>query len=254
MTDDTVSSVIREHRQAGRLETGSDKITWGTTPVESLKTIYRVASTNSEQAKTRVDVYKAFSGGGSSHVAAGLTRREIIKTASRYLNEGLYGADLLSALRRRFDPRDIVAAKAELRPVLAEQGLQGIYYVDPSVYSDYGKGCNEAERLHRSRGVPYVKAASSCTSCVHQQKTGFCSKLNKELVGEVPYTDKAAQQREILNSGASTEVTYASLINNGASMIDEFQLQSGGMEFDLHAESDLPGLSIEVTAGQKVKV
>jgi len=254
MTEETVSSVIREHRQAGRLETGADKVTWGTTPVESLKTIYRVASTTNAQTQTRIDVYKVFTGAGSSHIAAGLTRREIVKTASRYLNEGLYGVDLLSALKRRFDPRDIVAAKADLRPVLAEQGLQGIYYVDPAIYSDYGKGCDEAERLHRSRGVPYVKAASKCGSCIHQRKAGFCSKLNKELVSEVPYADKAAQQREILASGASTEVTYASLINNGASMIDEFQLQGGGMSFDLNAETSIPELSVEVVAGQKVKV
>jgi hypothetical protein len=165
-------------------------------------------------------------------VTAGLTRRDVVKTASRYMNEGLYGVELLEALKKRFDKRDLVAARDDLKSVIAEQGLQGIYYLDPTVYNDYGKGCNEAERLHRSRLVPYVKLGSACASCVHNHENR-CSKINKPLVVEPPYVNKAAQQRQILASGVSTSVPYEAIVNNGLTMMQEFELQKAATEVEL---------------------
>jgi hypothetical protein len=143
------------------------------------------------------------------------------------MNEGLYGKDLLRALKSRFDPRDIKASAEDLRTILAEQGLQGIYYVDASVYDDYGKGCDEGARLNRTRLVPYVKMASKCGSCVLQTKVGFCSKYNKPLVNEPPYMDKAAQQREILASGSSVEVSPASIMGSNLrhNILAQFEMQ-----------------------------
>lgn len=251
-TPETVQQVVREQRLAGKLETGAEKVAWGETPEAALKNIYRVASSKNETAPMR-SIQTAFTGSGYSHVTAGLTRREIVKTARRYMNEGLYGRQLMEALKRQFDTRDLVASKEELRPILAEQGLQGVYYVDPTVYSDYGKGCNEAERLHRARLVEYVKVGSACGSCVHHNG-GRCSKLGgKELVADPPYADKAAQQREILASGPSTEVKYEDLVNNGRSMLAEFQMQSE-MTVDLDPVKDRgPDLLVALGIG-KVKL
>lgn len=233
-TPETVQQVIREQRTAGKLETGAEKVVWGSTPAEALKSIYRVASANAMSANRgpRMNVETAFSGHSYGHVTAGLTRRDIVKTARRFQNEGLYGKDLMSALRKRFDSRDIVASKEELRPVVAEQGLQGIYYVDPTVYDDYGHGCNEAERLHRSRVVAYLKVGSACETCVNQNGNR-CSKLGgKELVHEPPYEDKRAVQQAILSSGESTQISYDQLVNNGRSMLAEFGMQNS-MDIDL---------------------
>lgn len=252
-TSETVQQVIREQRLSGKLETGAEKVAWGESPEEALKNIYRVASATYRNQPTRAVVERAFSGYSHGHVTAGLTKRQIVKTARRYLNEGLYGKQLIEALKRQYDPRDIVAAKEDLRPVIAEQGLQGIYYVDPTVYDDYGKGCHEAERLHRSRLVAYVKTGSACGSCVHQIH-GRCSKLGgKELVAEPPYVDKAAQQREILASGQSTEVRYDQLVNNGRSMLAEFNMQAE-MAVDLDpVPTKGPSLDVEIGTG-KVKL
>jgi hypothetical protein len=255
MTDETLAAVVREHKLAGRLGSGAEKAVWGESPREALKNVYRVASTTGETPRStqRTVIERAFSGSSSQHVTAGLTRREIVKTASRFLNEGLYGADLMAALKKRFDPRDILAAKDELRPVLAEQGLQGIYYVDPSIYGDYGKGCDEAGRLHRSRLVAYVKKGSACDSCVLQTRLGYCSKLNKNLVYEPPYENKAAQQREILASGKSTETRYEDLVNNGRTMLAEFGMASE-MAVDLDPVRDAgPSLEVDLGIG-KVKL
>jgi hypothetical protein len=235
-TEDVVKNVIWEHRLAGKLETGSDKVAWGSTPKEALKAIYRVASKAGKQETTTVRSYleQAFNGQDHGHVTAGITKREIVKTASRYLNEGLYGSQLGALLKRQFDPRDIVAAGPELKPLLSEQGLQGIYYVNAAVYDDYGRGCDEGARLHRSRLVPYVKMGSKCGSCVLQTSPGHCSKYAKPLVIEPPYADKKAQQQEILNSGKANEVSLADLMINNKSIVAEFGMKS--MTIDLNPE------------------
>lgn len=248
ITSETVEAVLLEHRTAGRLQSWDTKTAsaWGDTPAKALRAIHAAAqqAPTPQVAPVRMGFMQGFYGQKVEHSTSDFTRRDIVKQASKYLNEGLYGQDLLTALKTRFEVRDIKAAADVLRPVVAEQGLQGIYYVDPSVYDDYGRGCHEASRLHRSRLVGYVKQGSKCESCVHQTKRGFCSVINKELVDEPPYVDKMAQQREILASGQSTEVTTASLIHSAPNMLAEFQMQQP-LEVDIR-EAATP----EVTAIQ----
>lgn len=235
-TQAMVATVLADHKAAGRIAPWDGRVAWGTNPRESLKNIH-VAASNTGGAsvgQTRDSAVTAFRGNAVQHSLRQDTRREIVTAARKFLNEGLYGRDMLSALKARFESRDLVAAKEDLRPVIAEQGLQGIYFVDPSAYADYGRGCDEAARLHRTRGVPYVKMGSKCGSCVLQ--TNFhCSKLHKQLVADVPYpADKASLQREILASGPSTDLANpASLVNNGHSVMAEFEVQNRGMEIDL---------------------
>lgn len=232
---ETVETVLQNHKNAGNIPAWEAHVAaFGQqTPGETLKAIHRKASVKPGYAVAgaRMDgQMAAFRGAGETNITtSGMTRRDIVKTASRYLNEGLYGRDLLHALKSRFDPRDLTAATNDLRTVIAEQGLQGIYFVDPTIYDDYGKGCDEPARLFRAKGVPYVKVGPKCGSCVLQSQSGICSKINKPLVVEPPYLDKQAQQREILASGNATETSYANL-QSGASMMVEYQMQNGGME------------------------
>lgn len=230
VTDGTVEAVLLEHRTACRLppaDMRTASTTWGETPAKALKAIHEATRKAfvPQVAPVRMGFMQGFHGQTVGHVTNRLTRRDITKQASKYMNEGLYGRDLLTALKLKFEARDLVAAKDDLKTVLAEQGLQGIYYVDPSVYDDYGRGCEEASRLHGTRMVGYLKEGSKCGSCVHQIRTGFCSKINKQLVVEPPYVDKAAQQREILASGTIMAINPASLINNATNMVAEFQMQ-----------------------------
>lgn len=253
MTPETVDAIVRDQQNLGKLAQGAQNVAWGETPREAIKNVYRFASATPVTGPTRMTIQKAFHGRDAGHVTSGFTKRDLVKTAAKYLNEGLYGRDLMAALRLRFDPRDILAAKDELRPVLAEQGLQGIYYVDPSVYNDYGHGCNEPERLFRARLVEYVKMGSACSSCVLQTRVGFCSKINKPLVHEPPYADKVAQQREILASGNATAIDFNNLINNGRSMLAEFHMAKE-MEVTLDPiRQKGPDLNIEFGTG-KVKL
>ena len=241
-TPETVQAIIDENRIAGKLPYDAAHRRWGSTPTEALKAIHKAASAPIGEVgpSLRSSIETAFH--GQTHVGHTglLTKREIVKAASQYMNEGLYGDELLQILRSRFDVRDLKAAVEDLRVVLAEQGLQGIKYVDPTVYDDYGSGCKQAASRHRSRSaVKYVKVGDKCGSCVHQSRPGHCSVLAKQLVVEPPYVDKLAEQRAVLASGRSTEVSYDSLMNNGLSMMDEYQLQhrEANVEVDQQARS-----------------
>lgn len=232
-TADTVSAVLDEHKMSGALHPTVIQQDWGTGPREQLQNIHKAASSPASTAldEARVTVQRAFRGLRQEHETGTLTRREILRAASALMNEGLYGAELQTAMQSKFDPRDLVAATRELGPLVAQnQGLQGIYFVDPTVYADYGKGCKEAQRLHRTRGaVRYARVGDKCQSCVHQTRLGVCSVLDKRLAVEPPYQNKLAQQRAILASGNSTaSLDYASLINNGMTMLQEFELKGSG--------------------------
>jgi hypothetical protein len=242
-TPEVVKSLLWEHRQAGNLETGADKIAWGATPAEAIKNIYRTAKAPKQASiPMRAYVEQEFRGHNYEKEAHDLTRiellnREIQKSAARYMNEGLYGTQLLQVLKSRFASKDITTASQDLKSVLAEQGLQGIYFVDPTAYEDYGRGCDEGARLHRARQVPYVKMGSKCASCVLAEQ-GTCSKYAKKLVVDPPYSDKTAQQKEILATGLSTDNSFANLVIQPHSIVAEYAL--GAMDFELNPESVQP--------------
>jgi hypothetical protein len=246
-TPETVEAVLLEFKTAGRLPPWDGKVAsnWGPTPREQLKLIHRSISRDGvplAAAPGRMDLLRAFRG-TITHQNTDPARRPEVLAARKFLNEGLYGNQLKMALRLQFEPGVLIASANELRPVLAEQGLQGIYYIDPTVYADYGSGCDEAMRLHRSRLVEYVKIGPKCSSCVFQTQLGVCSKLAKTLVHEPPYVDKVAQQTAVLTSGASMEFQPASLMQKSNIMVEyEMQHGSAGMtvEVDAPRQARLP--------------
>lgn len=178
----------------------------------------------------RMSIQHGFYGTQPQQHTGTLTKRSVLASAARFMNEGLYGVDLKAALQSKFDPRDILASGPELRSLVAtNQGLQGIYFIDPTVYEDYGMGCKEAQRLHRSRSsIKYATVGPKCGSCIHQTQPGVCSVLDKRLASEPPYENKVAQQRAILATGRSVENDYGSLVNNGLTMMQEFELKGAG--------------------------
>ncbi len=254
-TPEVVQAVLDEHRLSGNLPSNVNYLPWGSSSKEALQAIH-VAATGPKlpQGTLRETIERGFYGTTLEARTDYFARQEILKVASRYLNEGLYGTDLLMALKGRFLERDLVAAAADLRPILAEQGLLGIKYIDPTIYDDYGKGCGEAARLHRTRSaVRYAKIGERCASCVHHARPGVCSVLNKQLVVEPPYIDKRAEQQAILSTGRATEVSFESLMQNNLAMMDEYHLQHEASELELNPE--VPRLDVAVELGsQKVRL
>jgi hypothetical protein len=245
-TPETVNAVLLEGRTSGRLpQEVKVAAEFGLNPREQLKAIHRLSSRamHNQQQLSRLDYVKAYHGAAQEQPRDVVS--PVVASVRRLLNEGLYGKDLLTTIKLRFQPNVIAAAQNELRAVIAEQGLQGIFYIDPSAYDDYGYGCKEAERLHRSRLVEYAKVGSKCQGCVHQTKQGYCSTLDKALVDEPPYYDKAAQQRDILASGTATETNLAGLINNGQSMMVEFEMQNR-MAVEINPEVKVASLDVQL--------
>lgn len=257
-----VGQVLREHHQAGRIAP------WDTqwlqmNPREALQQMHHAVSplTTMGIAPTRTHIETAFLGHGSTpHVTRQATVDAIVKKAQQYLNEGLYGQSVVDMLRSEFEERDLRASAAALRKATTEQGLQGIYYVDPTLYNDYGKGCEQASRLFRAKQVPYAVRGDKCASCVFQSQPGVCSKLNKSLVANastIPYpTDKRALQREVLASGSPLEIRPENLVNNGADMLREFQIQQSHVaayDIELLPEAKSEPMTISF-GGQGVKL
>lgn len=251
VTAEVAAQVLDEHKLAGRLPYGAERLNWGPDPSTALKAIHEAATRPKPMltGNLRATIEHAFTGGGPrSASSSDVTKRTIVQAMQQYLNEGLYGQDLVAVLKGRFEVRDLAAARDDMRVLLAEQGLQGIKYIDPRVYDDYGMGCKEAGRKHRSRtAVRYAKVGDKCASCVHQTRPGICSVLNKQLVVEPPYIDKAAEQRAMLATGRSTEIDFKDLVNNGLSMMHEYQLQhsSDKSAFDLNPEPTRIDATIE---------
>jgi hypothetical protein len=249
ITWETVDTVLDEHRMAGRIQPWDTKTaSWGETPRQVLKALHTAtkAAPAPQYAPGRMDIFHTYAGSAVEHVSQ--AKRNVVKTASRYLNEGLYGQDLLSALKKSFEVRDLKASASDLKMVIAEQGLQGIYYIKPSVYDDYGHGCKEASRLFRAKLIPYVQLESKCGSCVHNTNQ-HCAQLNKPLVAEVPYIDKLAQQRAMLATGPASSVAAETIINSGLTMMQEYQLQNSG-DIELAPEVRTPHMAIELGRGK----
>lgn len=229
-TPETVAAVILENTTASRLSPVEGKVASSAgSPREQLKAIHRMIRRDGlavPQGGGRLDIVKGFYGNTPETPTDPMRQPEVV-AARRFLNEGLYGNKLRLALRLKFEPAQLIAAQETLRSVLAEQGLQGIYYVDPSVYADYGSGCEEAMRLHRARNIRYAKVGPKCAGCVLQTQPGFCSKLGKELVVEPPYLDKIAQQKAILAGPSATETEPAEIMMK-SNIMAEYEMQHGG--------------------------
>jgi hypothetical protein len=65
-------------------------------------------------------------------------------------------------------------------------GVQGYYFIDPTAYKDYGRGCNDGSKSFRKQGALNVLAGDKCTGCQLQTHPGWCSKYSKELINQVP--------------------------------------------------------------------
>jgi hypothetical protein len=71
-------------------------------------------------------------------------------------------------------------------------------------------------------------------------------------VVEPPYIDKKSEQKAILESGRSTEVSFESLMAHNLSTRDEYELQNHTGSFELNPE--VPSLDVQVEFGKNQKV
>lgn len=117
-----------------------------------------------------------------------LNPEDVRRSVSHLMNTGLSGHALASAVLSRYNRQDLQQVPEVGQRLAAEDGIQGTFFIDPTAYPDYGRGCNAGSKLFRKKegSAPYVLTASSCTGCTLQTAPGWCSKYAKELIRQVP--------------------------------------------------------------------
>lgn len=115
------------------------------------------------------------------------------------MNSGLSGRRLVSAVLGRYSRSDLSQVPQVGASLAADDGVQGSYFIDPTAYPDYGRGCSTGAESLRRRRVPHVLAGSSCTGCRYQTHPGWCSKYAKNLIRQVPDSVRAeaAERRRL---------------------------------------------------------
>ena len=155
---------------------------------------------------------------GSNKVAE-MDPEEVRRTISHLMNTGLSGRALQVALLQRYSREDLAQVPEVGRRAAQDDGVQGHYFIDPTAYNDYGKGCNEGAKQFRKRGAPYALASSGCTGCQLQTAPGWCSKYAKGLLRQVP-----TQLREaVASSRRHLPVVQTAPVENP---VEKFELAS----------------------------
>ncbi len=112
---------------------------------------------------------------------------EVRRTISHLMNTGLEGRKLRSAVLRRYARSDLAQVPSVGQSLVKDDGVQGSFFIDPTAYRDYGRGCQTAsDHFRKLNSVPNVLASSGCTGCRLQTHPGWCSKLAKTLIRQVP--------------------------------------------------------------------
>jgi hypothetical protein len=131
------------------------------------------------------------------------TKNEIAAYAKRRMNEGLFGSDLMKAVRARYQPDLIKLASAELKTAFSEQALAGYFYIDASAYPNCHRG--DTENLHRVRASlmrqrpDFVLRKTACAGCPSNHE-GHCSQLKGALVDKMDYAPWGGRQEALVSS------------------------------------------------------
>lgn len=112
---------------------------------------------------------------------------EVRRTISHMMNTGLSGRRLQAAVLQRYSRADLVQVPEVGSALSREDGVQGHYFIDPTAYKDYGRGCQTGgDKFRKLNPVPNVLASSGCTGCRSQTHPGWCSRYAKTLIRQVP--------------------------------------------------------------------
>jgi hypothetical protein len=107
---------------------------------------------------------------------------EVRKFIAHQMNLGLHGSKLKAAILSRYTIQELRQIPEIGRRLAGYEGIQGVYFIDPSIYSDLGKGCAIGAKYFRKQGASYLLASSACTGCIYQTAPAWCSKYCKKII------------------------------------------------------------------------
>jgi len=123
---------------------------------------------------------------GRETTATQVNPEEVWLFISRTMNTGLYGKALQMAVLQKYSREDLRKVPEVGHQLASNDGIQGIFFIDPSVYSDYGKGCLAGSKQFRKKGAQYLLVASACTGCLHQTAPSWCNRYSKRMIRQIP--------------------------------------------------------------------
>lgn len=139
-----------------------------------------------------------FYGTSSSESSVKSDPEEIRRTISHFMNSGFRGKKLINAIQSRYTKADLVQSPELGRFASENDGVQGFYFIDPTVYSDYGKGCVRGSSVLKDKSIPYIIAGGKCIGCTYQLVPGKCSKYGRDMIRSVPEEVRIASKRVAL--------------------------------------------------------
>lgn len=117
---------------------------------------------------------------------------EVRRSISHLMNTGLCGKPLRAAILRRYARSDLAQVPQVGVSLASNDGVQGSYFIDPTAYPDYGRGCATGAKHFRKQGAENVFVGDACTGCAMQTAPGWCAKYAKSLIRSVPQSVVAA--------------------------------------------------------------
>jgi hypothetical protein len=193
----------------------------------------------SEYSGINVSAHYGDPGRSDSSVTTKMDSDEVRRTLSHLMNTGLSGRALQSALLKRYSVEDLRQVPEVGRRASVDDGVQGHYFIDPTAYLDYGKGCVEGAKHFRKQGASSVLASRGCTGCTLQTAPGWCSKYAKNLIRQVP-----TQVREHIAAARSLPVIQPGPVENP---VEKYELSSE-LSVDLNG-SRSRGIDVFIPSG-----
>lgn len=117
-----------------------------------------------------------------SHVDA----EDVRRTISHLMNSGFHGKSLKEAILKRYARSDLKKVPQVGARLARYDGVQGLFFIDPTAYADYGRGCATGAKHFRKQGAENILVGDSCVGCSMQTAPGWCSKYSKSLVRKIP--------------------------------------------------------------------
>ena len=113
---------------------------------------------------------------------------EVRMFVSHLMNTGLHGQRLSASILNRYSRADLLqdGVREVGSSLAASDGIQGTYFIDPTAYHDYGRGCSTGASRFRKQGAPNLMVGNACVGCSLQTAPGWCSKYAKSLIRSVP--------------------------------------------------------------------
>lgn len=163
-----------------------------------LKVVSRTASLTQPLTERRDYGYKpekVYTGGEVTEIP--YDSKEMATFISTKMNEGLHGQDLARVASNRYSSEQLARFAKEKPDLIEVDGVQGFYFLDPTVYRDFGRGCKIGSAKFRGRGASMVRKAASCDGCVKQTSPNWCSSYGKPLLATVTSEDLRKHNRKV---------------------------------------------------------